>query len=982
MLQPSFGSPQIAGGKLLQLEDAVRTSEHAVQVLSQPLDKPSISSLSPDALVEEVVERLLSRLPEALRASPGVTPSATSEKRLAHIADEMLSLISQIKQLLGRGIVLSTNQGLVNEHHRFPDAQPDHTRTASPMLSFSPSSIHASPISRYLNSPHLTSSRSFSDASFPHTPPDSGALPLPSPPRSSPTPEIDLPLLPPSIHGQHSIPLADPSPPKMLQTLRTVLQKPHIRWTLTGQRRAVEECVRYQSDVIVILPTGSGKSAIVPTAAALESNLHITVVVCPLTSLLHDWGRRLAEMNVPFQIFDPTNPRITAIHSIIIVSLDVAVGDKFRLAVRLLQSPRTIRRYVIDEAHLIFSESSYRNVMRSVSVLRSEHPVQMVLLSATIPPTAVDGLAQTVCLSKGYVVIREATNRPELQFVLRPDIPSVAPEVISRAHGPQSTTANPRSPQHIQHLIAEIKGYRESLGAGDRILVFVRRYEDGHHLAHALLCDFYRGSGDERLSDHERKTMVQQWRAGSSSQRRVLIATEAFGPGNDYPSVRFVYVIGAPDGIVQFHQLAGRGGRDGNPCVVNVFPIRDSHLPASPSQPHIGTRELHSLFSQKNTRCWRSVISGLLDGDNHYCSDSDRNLLCSACTSQLTSQPSVQASPSNATPSPRPGSHASLRLTESSSTHVLPTALIRPISPSAERPVSKRARPSPPNSTEYSSTHAASCPDLTPSLSSRQTSSSCHKEISPTLASLASRVGATRALMIGQRPASTAGLPFPQSRTHEPGLRSPSSPGLPQSPALVLPSSSHSFSSPFARATSNVRQHKIQEDRALQDLVEIGKSALNKVKGLCAMCLALSGETVPHHKLFDCATFQHVVASHSSPDQIGFYDRYRPFKANIRYHRGGLAVCYKCHIPFLKDRLHPAKSRDHVVCDPQHDDLVRPTVFLVYLKHPQALSAKFERSWQDEEEFASWLSESPTNMSFTNVFSVFVWAVENLVPSS
>ena len=71
-----------------------------------------------------------------------------------------------------------------------------------------------------------------------------------------------------------------------------------------------------------------------------------------------------------------------------------------------------------------------------------------------------------------------------------------------------------------------------------------------------------------------------------------MVATDAFGPGNDYPHVRDVFLVGSPRGVVDFLQMAGRGGRDGGAASVVVFPLGD--LPSIPSavDKHIGRAEL------------------------------------------------------------------------------------------------------------------------------------------------------------------------------------------------------------------------------------------------------------------------------------------------------------------------------------------------------------------------------------------------------
>jgi single-stranded-DNA-specific exonuclease len=59
----------------------------------------------------------------------------------------------------------------------------------------------------------------------------------------------------------------------------------------------------------------------------------------------------------------------------------------------------------------------------------------------------------------------------------------------------------------------------------------------------------------------------------------VVVATSAFGEGINIPDVRHVVLYHLPMGDVEFNQLCGRGGRDGEPASVHlVFGPKDARL--------------------------------------------------------------------------------------------------------------------------------------------------------------------------------------------------------------------------------------------------------------------------------------------------------------------------------------------------------------------------------------------------------------------
>ena len=101
--------------------------------------------------------------------------------------------------------------------------------------------------------------------------PSPSAVQMPAPPAPLPSATI-------------ANPMSIPSETEALSTLRKLLQKPTAQWSSDGQRQAVITCLQWAKDLIVILPTGSGKSAIIATVATLEE-CKVTAVLCPLKSL-------------------------------------------------------------------------------------------------------------------------------------------------------------------------------------------------------------------------------------------------------------------------------------------------------------------------------------------------------------------------------------------------------------------------------------------------------------------------------------------------------------------------------------------------------------------------------------------------------------------------------------------------------------------------------------------------------------------------
>ncbi|RPD52092.1 P-loop containing nucleoside triphosphate hydrolase protein [Lentinus tigrinus ALCF2SS1-6] len=371
--------------------------------------------------------------------------------------------------------------------------------------------------------------------------------------------------------------------------------------------------VQWQKDLVVILPTGSGKSAVVATAARLESN-KITAVFLPLRSLLSDWKRRLTLLDYPFEVYNPSRPHLSGQTPIVLVSLDAAGGTSWQQAVTSLRSDVRLNRMVFDEAHLVLTEGSYRGIMNQVKELRIAH-VQFVLLSATIPPISISHLATSFTLATGdnTQVIRTVSNRPELSFKGPTTYDHLDSETLDLISLEVRTTLNIVSKNPV-----------------NRVLVFVQTVANGLVVAERLECEFYRGSSDKSLTNQDRENIAQRWYDGTY---KVMVATDAFGPGNDYPSVRYVFVVGAPRGIVDFLQMAGRGGRDGARAEVQLYHFKSERFnkPLDGQTDHLGQQDFTLVLNNPRGRCWREIFTKFLDGSGHKCQDSRYNWPCPAC---------------------------------------------------------------------------------------------------------------------------------------------------------------------------------------------------------------------------------------------------------------------------------------------------------------------------------------------------------------
>ncbi len=70
--------------------------------------------------------------------------------------------------------------------------------------------------------------------------------------------------------------------------------------------------------------------------------------------------------------------------------------------------------------------------------------------------------------------------------------------------------------------------------------------------------------------------MEEAFRDGSLS---CIVSTSAFGEGVNLPDIRHVVLYHMPFGGIEFNQMSGRAGRDGQPAVIHLlYSSRDARI--------------------------------------------------------------------------------------------------------------------------------------------------------------------------------------------------------------------------------------------------------------------------------------------------------------------------------------------------------------------------------------------------------------------
>jgi ATP-dependent DNA helicase RecQ len=311
-----------------------------------------------------------------------------------------------------------------------------------------------------------------------------------------------------------------------------------------GQREACEAALA-DRDVLVVMPTGSGKSLCYQLPALLRDDL--TLVVSPLVALMQDQVDALRARGVGDAVGVVNAQRDASANA---ATLEAAERGELRLlyvAPERFSSPGFVQRlaqvrlglFVVDEAHCVsqWGHDFRPDYFRLADAARHLGARAIVASTATATPQVATDIVRRLKLREP---LRVATgfDRPNISFgVARPAA-------------------------HEKHALLV-----EALRTGDALpaIVYAGTRAGAEETARRLSDDlgeaaeaYHAGLDRERRADVQRRFLCDDV--------RVVVATNAFGMGVDKPNVRTVVHTGVPSSLEAYYQEAGRGGRDGAPA--------------------------------------------------------------------------------------------------------------------------------------------------------------------------------------------------------------------------------------------------------------------------------------------------------------------------------------------------------------------------------------------------------------------------------
>jgi ATP-dependent DNA helicase RecQ len=325
--------------------------------------------------------------------------------------------------------------------------------------------------------------------------------------------------------------------------------------TFRPLQEKVVHSVMQDRDVLLLMPTGGGKSLCYQLPAMLRNGL--TLVISPLIALMKDQVEALKGNGITAACLNSSQDY--AKEAVILkqcrnnelkllyISPEKAIAIKDSMLADL-----PVSLIAIDEAHCISTWGhDFRPEYQQLHTLRNRFPeIPVIALTATADKiTRRDILAQLHL--KDPVIYISSFDRKNLHLKVR---------------------SNVAAKNKIQEIAALISKYKNDTG-----IIYCTSRKGADALAEKLKDSGFAAASYHAGMEYADRTSVQEQFIKDKLQ--VICATIAFGMGIDKSNVRYVVHYNLPKNMEGYYQEIGRAGRDGLPSeTVLYYSLKDINM--------------------------------------------------------------------------------------------------------------------------------------------------------------------------------------------------------------------------------------------------------------------------------------------------------------------------------------------------------------------------------------------------------------------
>ncbi len=175
-------------------------------------------------------------------------------------------------------------------------------------------------------------------------------------------------------------------------------------------------------DLLVVMPTGHGKSAVfmIPPMVTVRT----VIVVVPLTILVKRHEANASQAGLRNVTYGTDTITLDDPPSILFISVECAATSRFVELAHTLNHLQKLHCVVVDEVHLLLSD--FRPIMKRLLSLWAVG-CQLVALIASLSPYQETDLK--IVMSTTFTVIRMSTVRPLIEYVVD-EVADVDDEII------------------------------------------------------------------------------------------------------------------------------------------------------------------------------------------------------------------------------------------------------------------------------------------------------------------------------------------------------------------------------------------------------------------------------------------------------------------------------------------------------------------------------------------------------------------------